>query len=234
MTQLMQEVRKDLNKKPIWMGDSVWAQLKAHWESSSFKKKCETNRRNRESMDGASLHTGGSIKEAKGIDPSLSEFYFRTHRKKDQSWVGPHEKYAYDKFEKRKFELSSQNSTFASGKYEANHSQPSTDHMPSNFDIRVNVVRKKKGRISKLGFVRRTLILSSIQPSKFSTSLGDVDALRSQIQISNESLQRQEQKKLEIRQKLTETRKQVHTLMQHLGFLSVSSFLCFELLFLQI
>ncbi|RDX89431.1 hypothetical protein CR513_28844, partial [Mucuna pruriens] len=72
-------------------------------------------------MDGASLHTGGSIPhrlhwkrmEAKGIDPLLSEFYFCTHRKKDQSWVGPHAKSTY--FEKRKFELSSQNSTFAPG-----------------------------------------------------------------------------------------------------------------------
>ncbi|RDX77332.1 hypothetical protein CR513_42569, partial [Mucuna pruriens] len=53
MTQLMQEARKNLNKRPIWMRDG---------------------------------------KEAKGIDPSLSEFYFRTHRKKDQSWVGPHAK----------------------------------------------------------------------------------------------------------------------------------------------
>ena len=35
-------------------------------------------------------------KEAKGTDPSLSEFYFRTHRrKKDQSWVGPHAESAY-------------------------------------------------------------------------------------------------------------------------------------------
>lgn len=34
-------------------------------------------------------------KEAKGTDPSLTEFYFRTHRKKDQSWVGPHAESAY-------------------------------------------------------------------------------------------------------------------------------------------
>ncbi|XP_068485408.1 uncharacterized protein [Phaseolus vulgaris] len=105
MTQLMQDVRKNLNQKPTWMENGVWAQLKAHWGSSNFKQKSEINKRNRESMDGASLHTGGSIphrlhwkrmKEAKGTDPSLSEFYFRTHRrKKDQSWVGPHAESAY-------------------------------------------------------------------------------------------------------------------------------------------
>ncbi|KAH1205758.1 hypothetical protein GmHk_16G046384 [Glycine max] len=108
MTQLMQDVRKNLNEKPTWMEDDVWAQLKAHWESSSFKNKSEINKRNRKSMDGASLHTGGSIphrlhwkrmKEEKGTDPSLAEFYFRTHRrKKDQSWLGPHAESAYVSF----------------------------------------------------------------------------------------------------------------------------------------
>jgi len=35
-------------------------------------------------------------KEEKGIDPSLTKFYFHTHRKqKDQSWVGPHAKHAF-------------------------------------------------------------------------------------------------------------------------------------------
>lgn len=61
MTQLMQEARKDLDQKPTWMGEGVWEQLKAHWESSSYKKKSEINKKNRESMAGASLHTGGSI-----------------------------------------------------------------------------------------------------------------------------------------------------------------------------
>ncbi|KAL5172597.1 hypothetical protein HKD37_16G045316 [Glycine soja] len=125
MTQLMQDVRKNLNEKPTWMEDDVWAQMKAHWESSSFKNKSEINKRNRKSMDGASLHTGGSIphrlhwkrmKEEKGTDPSLAEFYFRTHRrKKDQSWVGPRAESAYEKFEQRKTELSSKSSKFTSG-----------------------------------------------------------------------------------------------------------------------
>ena len=33
--------------------------------------------------------------EEKGTDPSLIDFYFRTHRKKDQSWVGVHAEAAY-------------------------------------------------------------------------------------------------------------------------------------------
>jgi hypothetical protein len=34
-------------------------------------------------------------KEANGTDPSMAEFYCRTHRKKDQSWVGPCAESAY-------------------------------------------------------------------------------------------------------------------------------------------
>jgi hypothetical protein len=39
MIQLMQEARKDLDQKPIWMEERVWEQLKAHWESLEYKKK---------------------------------------------------------------------------------------------------------------------------------------------------------------------------------------------------
>ena len=58
MSQLMQEARRNLEQKPSWMGEAVWAELKEYWESSKFKKQSAINRRNRESMDGASLHTG--------------------------------------------------------------------------------------------------------------------------------------------------------------------------------
>ncbi|TKY65798.1 golgin subfamily A member 5 [Spatholobus suberectus] len=215
MSQLMQEVRKNLNQKPTWMEDGVWAQLKAHWESSNFKKKSEVNKRNRESMDGASLHTGGSIphrlhwkrmKEAKGTDPSLAEFYFRTHRKKDKSWVGPRAESAYDKFEQSKFELS-QSSAFTSGEDGA-VSQSSIDHMPSDLDIWVASVGKKKGRIFGLGSIGKTLFTSSSQPMKLSANSEEVDVLRNQIQALNESLQRQEQDKLKMRQELNQTKKQ--------------------------
>lgn len=61
MCQLMQEARKNLNQRPHWIGESVWIQLRAHWESLKFKHKSETNKRNRDSLAGSSLHTGGSI-----------------------------------------------------------------------------------------------------------------------------------------------------------------------------
>ncbi|XP_058749150.1 uncharacterized protein LOC131622120 [Vicia villosa] len=117
-------------------------------------------------MDGASLHTGGSIphclhwkrmrKEKKGADPSLTEFYFCTHRKKDQSWVGVHAESAYDKFEQKKLEISSQNPTIP-GEDEAN-SQP-TNEMPPDLDIWVESVGKKKGnRVFGLGTASKTLV----------------------------------------------------------------------------
>jgi hypothetical protein len=61
MIQLMQEARKNLDQKPTWMEEYVWVELKAHWESSKYKRMSEINKRNAESMAGASLHTGGSI-----------------------------------------------------------------------------------------------------------------------------------------------------------------------------
>ncbi|KAK7243736.1 hypothetical protein RIF29_38547 [Crotalaria pallida] len=55
-------------------------------------------------MADASLHTGGSIphrvhwkrmKAELGTYPLLVDFYFRTHQKKDKSWVGHHAQSAY-------------------------------------------------------------------------------------------------------------------------------------------
>ncbi|RDX81620.1 hypothetical protein CR513_37684, partial [Mucuna pruriens] len=157
------------------------------------------------------------IKEAKGIDPSLSEFYFHTHKKGSKLGMSS------CKICICKTSLKKENSKYLL----------KIQHLyREKMELRINHPQitclmiygwKEKGRISRLGSVGRTLILSSSQPSKSSTSLGDVYALRIQIQTLNESLQRQEQEKLVARQKLTETRKQVHTLVQYLRFFSDSS-----------
>ncbi|QCE11961.1 putative transposase [Vigna unguiculata] len=150
-------------------------------------------------------------KEAKGTDPSLVEFYFRTHRKKnDQSWVGPHAESVYDKFVKKKFELSSMSSKVISGEDIAD-SQPSKDQMPSDFDVWVDSVGKKKGRIFGLGSVGNALFTSSSQPLKLSANSEEVDILRNQIQELNDSLKRQELEKLSMRRELTQTKKQGST-----------------------
>jgi len=119
-----------------------------------------------------------------------------------------------DKFEKRKSELSSK---FVSGENRGDN-QRSTK-MPSDLDIWVDSVGKKKGRVFGLGSVNKTFITIDKLPGNSE----DVNALRSQIHALNESLQKQEQEKLEMKQELTETRKQVVALMQHLGFAASSS-----------
>ncbi|KAM3289935.1 hypothetical protein P3S67_018224 [Capsicum chacoense] len=73
------------------MVDAVFKEMKMYWESDEFKTKSERNKENRDSNTGASLHTSDCVphrliykrmKESTRKDPSISEFYFRTHRKK--------------------------------------------------------------------------------------------------------------------------------------------------------
>lgn len=119
-----------------------------------------------------------------------------------------------DKFEQRKTELSSKSSKFTSGEGGTDSqadSQPSMNHMPSDFDIWADSVGKKKGRIFGLGSIAKTLFTSSSQPMKLSANSEEVDVLRNQIQELNESLQRQEQEQQKTRQELTQTKNQGST-----------------------
>ncbi|XP_059310425.1 uncharacterized protein LOC132061801 isoform X2 [Lycium ferocissimum] len=112
MTQLFQDVKKDLTVKPNWMGDAVFKEMKEYWESPKFKSKSEQNKKNRDANVGASLDTGGCIphrviwkrmKETTGKESSVLDFYFLTHSKeKDKSWVNEKAQAAFNKFEKRK------------------------------------------------------------------------------------------------------------------------------------
>ncbi|CAI8607931.1 unnamed protein product [Vicia faba] len=135
----------------------------------------------------------------KGIDPLLTEFYFHTHRKKDQSWVEIHGESAYDKFERKKLEISSQNPTIPR---EDEADSQSTIEIPLDLDIWIESVGKNKGRIFSLGTVSKTLVSLSNKSSSVSSEFQEVDALRRQVHALNASLQRQEQEKLEMRQQL--------------------------------
>ncbi|XP_058784582.1 uncharacterized protein LOC131659407 [Vicia villosa] len=169
-----------------------------------------------------------STRKEKGADPSLTEFYFRTHRKKDQSWVGVHVESTYDKFEQKKLEISSQNPTIP-GEDEAD-SQP-TNEMPPDLDIWAESVGKKKGnRVFGLGTASKTLVFVSKKHSSLSSDSQEVDVLRSQVHALNASLQRQEQEKMVMRQqlhrkeeKMAEANNKISFLMNHLGFIGFSS-----------
>ncbi|KAM3398937.1 hypothetical protein P3S68_002453 [Capsicum galapagoense] len=175
MNRLFQHVRKNLPRKPQWMGDSVFKEMKEYWESLEFKNKSEQNKKNRDSNAGASLHTSGCVphrliykrmKEAIGKDPSISEFYFRTHKKKsDKNWVNEKAEATYisNEFERKKQEvLATQSASIVKG--ETNPaSQPS---QLSEMDIWVQAVGgKRKGRVKGLGSLGR-----NVKASKKSTS----------------------------------------------------------------
>ncbi|XP_058774384.1 uncharacterized protein LOC131648665 [Vicia villosa] len=114
-----------------------------------------------------------STRKKKGADPSLTEFYFRTHRKKDQSWVGVHAESTYDKFEQKKLEISSQNPTIPGE--DGADSQP-TNEMPPDLDIWVESVgKKKRNRVFGLGTASKTLVSVSKKPSSDHTNEDGVD-----------------------------------------------------------
>jgi len=89
--------------------------------------------------------------------------------------------YLQNKFEQRKSELTSQ-----SHMENASDGEQSIHEYPSDWDIWIDSVGKKRGRIFGLGFMGRMFISTSSQQ----LHLEEVDALRSQIQALNESLQR--------------------------------------------
>jgi len=84
----------------------------------------------------------------------------------------------------------------------ASHGEQSIHQIPSDWDIWIDAVGKKRGKVFGLGSVGRMFVSSSSQESHFV----EVDALRSQIQALNESLQRQEQEKVEMK-RVTKTKK---------------------------
>jgi outer membrane murein-binding lipoprotein Lpp len=125
-------------------------------------------------------------------------------------------------------DLSTQNTTFGLGEDEVD-SQP-TYEMPTDLDIWVDSVGRKKGRIFGLGSYSKTLIPSSNQQTNTHANSEEVEFLRSQVHALNASLQRQEQEKLQMRQQMqrqekemSKTNKKLAVIMQHLGFVGSSS-----------
>ncbi|MED6151258.1 hypothetical protein PIB30_080806 [Stylosanthes scabra] len=74
-----------------WIPDDIFKQLKEYWASDEYMALKRTNKANRASSAGGSLHTGGSITypATLGRTPTQSEVFMRTHtKKKDRGqWV---------------------------------------------------------------------------------------------------------------------------------------------------
>ncbi|KAL3510429.1 hypothetical protein ACH5RR_029830, partial [Cinchona calisaya] len=139
-----------------------------------------------------------------------------------------------ENFEKKKAEISSQ-STVENDNMSSDGSQHS-QHLPSDLDIWYDAVGgKKKGRVSGLGSLGRTMKGYSSRPSHPYDLPEDVDErIRStvhslsaelQAQLERERLEKEEMKKEQasLQAQLSETRNQLHTLMERLGVLPGSS-----------
>ncbi|KAH0461291.1 hypothetical protein IEQ34_008866 [Dendrobium chrysotoxum] len=63
MRDMFTDLRKS-GQRPLWMGESVWAELSAAWSSPNYSRRRDQNRQNRASDVGglgSSLHIGGSV-----------------------------------------------------------------------------------------------------------------------------------------------------------------------------
>ncbi|XP_059306388.1 uncharacterized protein LOC132057801 [Lycium ferocissimum] len=162
-------------------------------------------------------------------EPSVSDFYFRTHRKeKDKSWVNKKAEAAFNKFEKKKEELLSTQSASVDGDTNsASQLSPLSD-----MDIwALSVGGKKKGRVAGLGSLGR-----SVKVPRQSTSAApdEVDEIRSQVhtlnselynrleetQCENEEMRCQNKK---MKKELGDTNKKLEALMKHMRFSESSS-----------
>ncbi|KAH0747438.1 hypothetical protein KY285_009095, partial [Solanum tuberosum] len=149
-------------------------------------------------------------KESTEKDPSISKFYFRTHRQKsDKSWVNEKAETAYNNFERKKQELlASQSASTAEG--ETNSAgQPS---QLTKMDIWVQSVGgKKKGRVKGLGSLGRSVKASSKQSTSALSRETD-EMIKAQVNASNADLYAQLQKE---RHKNKRMRKELDLLKKH-------------------
>ncbi|KAL0906133.1 hypothetical protein M5K25_024600 [Dendrobium thyrsiflorum] len=110
MRDMFTDIRKS-GERPLWIGESVWAELNAAWDSVEYSRRRDQNRQNRASDvggKGSSLHTGVSIphtehrrrlKEVLGREPTPVELHSHTHkRQEDQQWIDERGRKAHEEY----------------------------------------------------------------------------------------------------------------------------------------
>ncbi|KAL0924942.1 hypothetical protein M5K25_005803 [Dendrobium thyrsiflorum] len=110
MRDMFTDLRKS-GERPLWIGESVWAELNAAWGSVEYSRRRDQNRQNRASDVGGmgtSLHTGGSVphtehrrrlKEVLGREPTPVELHSHTHkRQEDQQWIDERARKAHEEY----------------------------------------------------------------------------------------------------------------------------------------
>lgn len=106
LRDFMTRVRiKGRAQKPPFMNQAIWDGLWIIWESPGFIAKSERGRAARQSNK--RLHVAGSISIAEhrrrlqkelGRDPTAAELFFRTHMKKDKSFVDNEAKETWEQY----------------------------------------------------------------------------------------------------------------------------------------
>ncbi|KAI0524437.1 hypothetical protein KFK09_003806 [Dendrobium nobile] len=110
MRDMFTDVRK-VGKRPLWIGEEIWAELNAAWGSEEYTRRRDQNRQNRASDVGglgSALHTGGSVphtehrrrlKASLGREPTPVELHSRTHkRQEDQQWIDERARKAHEEY----------------------------------------------------------------------------------------------------------------------------------------
>ncbi|KAL0913173.1 hypothetical protein M5K25_016612 [Dendrobium thyrsiflorum] len=104
------DIRKS-SERPLWIGESVWAELNIAWGSPEYTRRRDQNRQNRASDVGgmgSSLHTRGYVPHTKhirclkavlGRESKPVKLHSRTHKRhEDQQWVDERARKAYEEY----------------------------------------------------------------------------------------------------------------------------------------
>ncbi|KAL0921285.1 hypothetical protein M5K25_008344 [Dendrobium thyrsiflorum] len=110
MRDMFIDIRKS-GERPLWIGESIWAELTSAWVSLDYTRRRDQNKQNRASDVGgldSSLHTGGSVshtehirhlKEMLGRELTSVELHSHTHkRQEDKNWVDERARKAYEEY----------------------------------------------------------------------------------------------------------------------------------------
>ncbi|XP_027915106.1 uncharacterized protein LOC114174465 [Vigna unguiculata] len=184
---------RNAGQRPYWLGDDVWNNLLAYWNSPTYYNKCVTAQRNRGSEKGGSLHTTGSmtthehaIRMAKelGRAAHIDEVFQQTHMCKGTDQF-------VDERSRRTYVRSEQGSC-------AGGSQDIIDDLTADDTIRtkcwVEVVGgKNKGRIYGTGQLAGGSSGMKPQSTASTSSAEEVTFLKQRLQENDEKLKATDQ-----------------------------------------
>ncbi|XP_058775592.1 uncharacterized protein LOC131649860 [Vicia villosa] len=94
---------------PRWIGEKIFQELIAHWNSDKFKEISKKAKKNRPSKVGGCNYAAGSInvaevarkiREELGRTPLLNELHMETHLKRNGEFVNEHAKITREEFDR--------------------------------------------------------------------------------------------------------------------------------------